>query len=452
MEGAFKPGRGRRDQENVKICVNLDRTLTSSTCCRVVEDMLKYLLYQRHQIPVQYDILLREASMVEKECNETQGFNSNEMECSNHKEAISSQLEYEEDTLKVHQSKQERMKLKQKRKRLRWLEKVKKLIYEYNVIIQKVRSEIEKGDVAAVSFLIGSSVVTSKEFFSINFPHDYAVAGSDAGNDRHVLLQFFRAFVTNEDLVRVVSRPCSIQKLWMMLQKFDSPTSTSSANVFSTEGSTQTHSEICDLIPRCNFSPSQRTRIVKIVVTHKSPLGSPMELTPSIGKLVSQGAFKSNRKNSSKRSLVFGINNVSKRYSFSNDMANHSHLEDLGVTPDSVERKIPCKSFPPVNNFNESVVMDDSMSVSNRPGSPGLMTPRNILKGPEPIIETPTVSSHITSASSASTASPSRLLASCMSNFNISDAWNDKSPSEEQAVMWYQVDHSIKGFKDICFR
>lgn len=79
MEGAFKPGRGRRDQENVKICVNLDRTLTSSTCCRVVEDMLKYLLYQRHQIPVQYDILLREASMAEKECNETQGFNSNEV-------------------------------------------------------------------------------------------------------------------------------------------------------------------------------------------------------------------------------------------------------------------------------------------------------------------------------------------------------------------------------------
>lgn len=59
-------------------------------------------------------------------------------------------------------------------------------------MFQKVRSEIEKGDVAAVSFVVGSSVVTSKEFFSINFPHDYAVAGSDAGNDRHVLLQFFR--------------------------------------------------------------------------------------------------------------------------------------------------------------------------------------------------------------------------------------------------------------------
>lgn len=79
MEGAFKPRHGRRNQENVKICVDLDRTLTSSTCCRVVEDMLKYLLYQRHQIPVQYDILLREASMVEKECSETEGFSSNEV-------------------------------------------------------------------------------------------------------------------------------------------------------------------------------------------------------------------------------------------------------------------------------------------------------------------------------------------------------------------------------------
>ncbi|XP_063589809.1 uncharacterized protein LOC134766832 [Penaeus indicus] len=387
--------------------------------------MLKYLLYQRHQIPVQYDILVREASMVEKECNETEGYNSNEMECSNHKKATMSPSAYEEDTFKVYQSKQERMKLKQKRKRLRWLEKVKKLIYDYNMIIQKVRSEIEKGDVAAVGFVIGSSVVTSKEFFSINFPHDYAVAGSDAGSDRHVLLQFFRAFVTNEDLVKVVSRPCSIQKLWVMLQKFEAPTP-SSTNVFRTEESTQTYSEVCDLIPRCNFSPSRRTRIVKIAVTHKSPLGSPMELTPSIGKLVSQCAFKSSRKNSSKRSLVFGINNVSKRYSFSNDTANHSHSQDLGVTPVSVEKRVPTKSFPPVNNFSDSVDMDDSMSVCSGPGLPGLVTPRNILKGPEPIIETPTVSSHITSVHSTSTASPSRLLASRMSNFNISDAWNDK--------------------------
>lgn len=262
----------------------------------------------------------------------------------------------------------------------------------------------------------------------------------------------FRAFVTNEDLVRVVSRPCSIQKLWVMLQKFEPPSLTSSTNVFSTEEGARTHSEVCDLIPRCNFSPSQRTRIVKISVIHKSPLGSPMELTPSIGKLVSQCAFKSNRKNSSKRSLVFSINNVSKRYSFSNDMANHSHSQDLGVTPVSVEKRVPSKSFPPVHNFSDSVDMDDSMSVCSRPEPLGLVTPRNILKGPEPIIETPTVSSHITSVHSTSTASPSRLLASCMSNFNISDAWNDKSPSEEQTVMWYQVDHSIKGFKDVCFR
>lgn len=250
----------------------------------------------------------------------------------------------------------------------------------------------------------------------------------------------------------MVSRPCSVQKLWVMLQKFDKPPSTSSVNVSSTEGSTQTHCDSCDLIPRCQFSPSQRTRKVEIAVTHKSPLGSPMELTPSIGKLVSQCALKSNRKHSTKRSLVFGMNNVSKRYSFANDVTNQSHSQDLGVTPDSVENTIPFKSFPSINNFCDNVDMEDSKSVSNRPGLQGLMTPRDILKGPEPIIETPTVPSHITSAQAMSTSSPSRLLASCMSNFNISDAWNDMSSSEESAFMWYQVDHSIKGFKDICFR
>lgn len=59
-------------------------------------------------------------------------------------------------------------------------------------MFQKVRTEIEEGNVIAISFVIGSSVVTSKESFTINFPHDYAIGGSDAGNDRHVLLQFFR--------------------------------------------------------------------------------------------------------------------------------------------------------------------------------------------------------------------------------------------------------------------
>lgn len=249
--------------------------------------------------------------------------------------------------------------------------------------------------------------------------------------------------MTNEELVKAISRPCSVQKLWVMLKKFDpsTPTSLSSfIDISNNEIQSQSNEGLCDLIPRSGFSPSRRTHLVEVTVTHRAPTVSPMDLTPCIGKLVTQSGFKF-RKLSSKRSLGFGVNNVSKRYSFSNDVTLH----DSVVMSDLLDI-----TNPHSNSYNDSPATNDCMSVCS---GPGLMTPRDILKGPEPIIETPTVSSSILDAQAPCTASPSRVLASRMSNFNISDTYIDKSaPEEEAAATWYQVDYVLKGFKDTCFR
>lgn len=61
---AARPGKQR---SKINIDVNLERTLTKTSCMEIVEDLLKYILYQRRQIPVQFEVLAREVARAERE-------------------------------------------------------------------------------------------------------------------------------------------------------------------------------------------------------------------------------------------------------------------------------------------------------------------------------------------------------------------------------------------------
>ncbi|XP_046433957.1 MAD2L1-binding protein-like [Neodiprion virginianus] len=50
---------GRKKIEELEVCVKLDEPLTSDSCCKLILELVKYLLYQKQQIPVSYEYLLR---------------------------------------------------------------------------------------------------------------------------------------------------------------------------------------------------------------------------------------------------------------------------------------------------------------------------------------------------------------------------------------------------------
>lgn len=58
---------GRKTKEPIRVSVKLNSVVNSSSCVKIVSDILKYILYQRHQIPVQFDVLAREAAKDEHE-------------------------------------------------------------------------------------------------------------------------------------------------------------------------------------------------------------------------------------------------------------------------------------------------------------------------------------------------------------------------------------------------
>ena len=51
--------RGGKEKGKVEFIAHFDQMLTSYSCYKIVEELIKYLLYQRNQIPIQYDALQR---------------------------------------------------------------------------------------------------------------------------------------------------------------------------------------------------------------------------------------------------------------------------------------------------------------------------------------------------------------------------------------------------------
>lgn len=269
--------------------------------------------------------------------------------------------------------------------------------------------------------------------------------------------------MTNQDLVRLVSRPMSVQKVWVMLQKKEA----SSTFLSGSSHSSQSGQQVLDvdssgLTPRPGYIPNFRAQIVQINLHHPSSVGTPMDLTPSIGPGITQFIDSvSRRKSAMKRSLCFGLPSVSKRYSLSNETFSHnvSHSTNAS-TPAGIAHNMSATSH------TESVVKlltrnrTDSISIQESPCiicnqrcsciRPISQTPVNSHRGIAPIVETPTVSSDVIENQST----PSKLLTTKLGNFTLSDSCVDDSEWDTTGfnAVWYQIDFALKGFRDVCLK
>lgn len=405
----------RRLKENIKIDVKLERSLTKYSCLNIVEDILKYILYQRQQIPVQYEVLVREVENAQHE---------------------DSSHQHESDK-QVYSRKEESTKQKLRRKRERWLTKVTKFIENFKSVMQRLRTEFEGGDVVAVNLILGTSVMSSREVYSIVFPHDYSLvpAESVGSNRRHRFVEFFRALVTNEDLVKLVSRPMSIQKVWVMVQKSHLPSQTS------------------DLVPRFGYSPSFRTHIVQINVWHTPLAQVTMDLTPVVGAGITHCASTSCRKIASKRALGFSLR--MSKCSFSNSSSNNSTSDSspidgenqIGTISHKESVALRALNIQKTNNFTDT---NGSSYFSNESPTciqPVLETSIQSLTSTESTEETPSASLIFEKQPM-----PSKLLTTQMGNFTLTDNCQDNTECSSDSAQWYQIDNVICGFKDVCFK
>ncbi|KAK3885010.1 hypothetical protein Pcinc_010751 [Petrolisthes cinctipes] len=305
MEGrtaGVRFGEGRKLNEPIRISVKLNSGINTSSCVKIVGDILKYILYQRQQIPVQFDVLAREVAK-ETSCGDDD-------EHSNIPE---------DQTTTIHNRKEERKKRLFNTKRKRWLIKVKHLLESFRNVIEVLRHEFEGGQVKAVNLVLGGSVLTSREVYSIILPDHYT--NNTQLNGHHSLIQLFRELVVHEELVNIMSRRCRVQRVWVMILKLKCPTNLPSPCLASTASQMVTSSpqDVCSpsslLILRPEYTPSIRARVVQINIQHPLSHDIAMELTPSVGAGITHiGATHSCGKNGSKRNLCIELSAADKHH------------------------------------------------------------------------------------------------------------------------------------------
>lgn len=451
--GSFK-----RKQNKISIDVYVDNGLTTSSCYRILEEILKYLLYQRHQIPVQYEVLLKDVEQEDQLKAEATGATP-DISIPNEDDGLgtaTSQVVKEEKSvtttedqyfIKVHHTKEEILGQKRQRKKKQYLLKLKKFIEDFKKVTQILRLELETGDVTAVNFVLGNSVTLGCEVYSVSLPSDFCTLQKTTYSDRHAMMQFFRAFVTNDDILKCMSRPCSIKKLWVMFEKKNINVAPSYGNWFSNttniKSSAIPDNVNCCIIPRPCFQPNYRSQVVQITI-HMPALETPMDLTPTVGNgLIQYVCFSS--ETSSNKAASEGI--------CATPLHNETHKlerQDGELFSKACERyhfrrktlvhenhASPCLNYP-----------------AFCPCTPTVET-RSSNKHQEAIVETPTVSSTLSTINISSVNSPSRFLVTKIDKFNLSDNeidnvnMSDKSEivDSKEGRMWYLIDQCIKGFK-----
>ncbi|XP_042226387.1 uncharacterized protein LOC121869213 [Homarus americanus] len=315
--------------------------------------------------------------------------------------------------------------------------------------MQTLRTELNDGHVMAVNVILGSSIISGQEVFSIIFPRDCssAPAECEVSNGRQTVMQFFRVLVTNDDLLKLVSKSFNVQKVWILLQKMHSP-ATSDQTEFSAPDITP-----CDLIPQPGYSPNFRAQVVQINVRHLRPPPSIlMDFTPTVGAGI---VHCSNI--AEKRSLGFHPPSVSKCHSFSSETNNHSSslntndfsplAEEKEMSSSTLKKTFSLKasSKGKTNNFNQSHYLNNQRTSCVRPT---LESPINASKRIEPIVETPTVSSYVCE----NQFTPSKFLTTQLGKFTHSESCLEDAGCGGDNVAWYQIDHVICGFKDFYYK
>ncbi|XP_066967034.1 uncharacterized protein [Macrobrachium rosenbergii] len=424
MEAKFK---WRRDERPLNIAVEIDNGVTTSSCYVILETLLKYVLYQRYQIPMAYEMLLKTAAKVEGG-----GHRGN-----NSKAEV------------LQQKKERRMKL--------WLLKAKKFIEDFRKVTKTLQEQLESGDVSVVNFVLGVSVASGHELYSVILPRHIRGAQSDKSSERHIAMQLFHAFSSHENFLKHVDRPCGIKKMWVMFQK-SQKVPPSGDNWFSdtSPNSPADHANSM-ILPLPHFQPCHRTKVVHINI-HAPPAELSMELTPSVGKGLIDHVKTPFMTTQTKRSLRFNIPTFTPR-----SHANSSRYAVLHCTccsPEMSEEVFHsvCKICG-LKRQGKSVHNDESyansLPVSSR--TPNVKAPP-LKKFPESMLETPTVSSLLRVNHFNAQSSPGRSLVSKIDQFRLCENDVDNTDVDKlniynvDGTVWYLIDQSITGFKDTLWK
>ncbi|KAB7505659.1 hypothetical protein Anas_05038 [Armadillidium nasatum] len=422
--------------KNKAIQVNIDCDIATKEVCKIVaESLLKYVLYQFNQIPVQIDVLEKELAKGEFVPELSEAVKNENQQSEDSIDSTDPRSYFRQKGLQKRAELANRMRA---RKRKMWLIKVDKLVNNFKNTIKILENEINNAAVKTIIYSVGTTPITPKFVFKMHIPqhlnstyHSSHKTTSSSILKRKILSNMLRAFANNADILKFTSSHFSVSKLWTLFEKESS----------SEVGENQNSS---DITLRPEFSISTRTKCIEIYFNEQNLSNMSMELTPCVNTHPT-------------KSFIVSVENRHK--SFTNEDISEekeSELEDLNLDFKPLEYDDPhgdiiVKSIftKPSSFIKTNNLLNGEAIKCTTIQTPFRNTDRDIILTKTPfnqnnndfdsMVETPVIPNTI------STPSPVKRLTN-----NITKLKFTPTKLEYRQFNWFQIDSSLNGFKDMC--
>jgi len=198
----------------IHVDVDFPELLSRSSLLKVVTDLLKNLLHQRNQIPLQYDCITKDVeAAAEVSINNDDIKQDNGSLAENDDNGASSR----------GSARLSRQAARAAKMRALYLKNSMRLINEMEETMEMIREELEKDDLVSISFLLGATPLSPREIYTIDIPK----TSNHLATNFRVGVHLFRAMVINDQLHNLTSSRIPVSNIFILFCRSSSPLTSS---------------------------------------------------------------------------------------------------------------------------------------------------------------------------------------------------------------------------------
>jgi len=198
----------RKVPQDIQVEVEFPEVLSKSSLVKVLTNLVKNLLHQRNQIPMQYDIIKKDIKAAEEVIQKKENARPASENLG---------VESRESARKSRQT------TRAAKTRALYLKNSARLVKEVEVVMNMIKEEVEKNDLVSLSLLYGATPISPREVFTIRIPQ----TTSHPTSTSRVGVHLFRAMLSNDKLQSLTSSRLPISNTYLLFCKTSVPLTSS---------------------------------------------------------------------------------------------------------------------------------------------------------------------------------------------------------------------------------
>lgn len=195
----------RMTRDLIQVEVEFPESLSKPSLVKVVADLMKNLLHQRNQIPLQFDSICKDVKACEKAEEK-----ENLPDCAVPRPGQAPSREA------VRSSRQAARAAKN---RAAYMKSGARLVREVEQVVDIIKTEVEKGDLTSISFMFGATPLSPREVFTIMIPQTTGCLQTNSRLGVHL----FRAMVTHDQLHNLTTTRLPVSNMFTIFCRKTAP-------------------------------------------------------------------------------------------------------------------------------------------------------------------------------------------------------------------------------------